>query len=162
MKPARWEYSFLPLLILATFALYGQSLGGWWTHDDPQILKQAHLFSPLEYFFIPEVWHTLSSSNLTPWVTLSFDFDLSLFGFNPQFFYGHQLLVIAGISWLIYLIARIAVAPLSALAGALLFLVGSPIAVATQQLMVRHYVEGLFFYLLSLWFTIYHRFSRNV
>jgi hypothetical protein len=32
--------------------------------------------------------------------------------------------------------------------------VGSPIAVVSQQLMVRHYTEGLLFYLLTLWLVM--------
>lgn len=141
-------------ILVAVLALYGGALNNWWCCDDTQILKHAINFSPREYFFVPEVWRSLIPYSLTPWLTLTYDIDHALFGFSPAWFYAHNLLTIALCSWLIYLIARQWVDGRFALGGALMFLVGSPIAVASQQLMVRHYVEGLLFYLLAVFLFI--------
>ncbi len=153
--PSRHE-KILALLLLGcvTFSLYGDALQGWWWLDDTQILKHAVFHRPWEYFFDPQTWKALSPSNLTPWVTLCFDMDYTLFGFHPVAFYAHNLLAITLCSWLIYLISRDWVAPWTAGLGAVFFLVGPPIALAAHQLMVRHYVEGLLFFLLSLWLFV--------
>ncbi|MFZ5775277.1 MAG: hypothetical protein ACOY3Z_07320 [Thermodesulfobacteriota bacterium] len=139
----------LAAILLAAWLLHGDSLGGWWCCDDPQILKQALRHSPVEYFTIPEVWRSLIPYSLTPWLTLAYDLDAALFGLAPAAHYAHNLLAIAGCAMLIFVLARQWVAGWPALAGALLFLAGSPIALAARQLMVRHYVEGLLFFLLA-------------
>ena len=148
-------------MILAFFAILGatlifhsQALNTWWCCDDTQILKHAFGYSPWEYFFEPEAWRALIPSSLTPWLAFSYDLDLALFGFAPQGFYAHNLLSITLCAWLLFLVAREWVSGWPALGGSFLFLVGSPITVASNQLMVRHYVEGLLFYLLALWLII--------
>jgi hypothetical protein len=141
-------------ILAATLLLYGGALDNWWCCDDTQIIKHAIQFSPLEYFFVPEAWRALIPYSLTPWLTMVYDFDHALFGFNPYGFYVHNLLTITLCAWLLYLIACQWVSDWYAIGGVTLFLVGSPIAVASQQLMVRHYVEGLLFYLLTLWLVI--------
>jgi len=151
--PVKAGIIFVSMLV-AVLVLYGSSLNNWWCCDDTQILKHAINFSPYEYFFVPEAWRALIPYSLTPWLTLSYDIDLSLFGFTPAGFYAHNLLTIALCAVLIYLIAKQWVDINFALGGALLFLVGSPIAVASQQLMVRHYIEGLLFYLLAFFLFV--------
>lgn len=142
---------FFILYILLTFGLYGNSLAGWWCCDDPQILKHALAHSPWEYFSNPDVWRALIPYSLTPWLSLTYDLDHTLFGLNPFGYFAHNLLVIAFCACLIHTISRQWVDVWHAGGGALLFLVGSPVMVASQQLMVRHYVEGLLFYLIALW-----------
>lgn len=137
-------------LALVVLLLYGGALNNWWAFDDTQILKHAIGYAPHEYFFVPAAWRALIAYSLTPWLTLSYDIDQTLFGFNPLGFYAHNLLSIGLCAWMIYLIARQWVTATFALGGALVFLVGSPIAVASQQLMVRHYIEGLLFFLVAV------------
>jgi hypothetical protein len=147
-------FAALLLLGLATLALYGGSLRLWWCFDDPAILLHAHTYSPLEYFLIPKAWQALIPYSLQPWLSLSYDLDLSLFGFRPGGFFAHHLLALALCAWCLQRILVGWVGPGWALCGALLFLVGSPLAIGAQQLMVRHYVEGLLFYLLALWLVL--------
>lgn len=135
--------------LIVTFALHYPALSGWWCCDDPQILKHALQYAPLEYFFVPQAWRALIPYSLTPWLSFIYDFDHALFGLSPAAFHTHNLLIIALCAWLISLIARQAVSAGYALAGGLLFLLGGPVLVAAHQLMVRHYMEGLFFYLLA-------------
>lgn len=141
-------------LIFAAFIIHGSAIDNWWSYDDTQILKHAFLFSPYEYFFIPEAWRALIPFSFTPWLTLSYDLDLALFGFDPKGFYIHNLLTIGLCAYLFYLIAGQWLKPGFAIGGALLFLIGPPIVLAAQQLMVRHYIEGMLFYLLSLCFIL--------
>ncbi|HIJ80590.1 MAG TPA: hypothetical protein HPP76_02650 [Desulfuromonadales bacterium] len=139
------------LSIVVTIMLYGGALQRWWCCDDPQILKHALTYSPWEYFSKPDVWRAMVPYSLTPWLGLTYDLDHTLFGLNPTGYYAHNLLIIAACASLIYLIARQWTDDWHATGGALLFLVGSPVMTASQQLMVRHYVEGLFFYLVAIW-----------
>lgn len=138
-------------IALATLFLHGSALGLWWCCDDTQILKHATNFTPLEYFTVPGAWQALNNASLTPWLSFVYDIDLALWGYEPKGFYAHNLFTILGCAWLIYLFVRQWVSPLWGLVAALLFLVGAPSTLAAQQLMTRHYTEGLFFYLLALW-----------
>lgn len=144
--------TFVPLSLCAavTYLLYGSSLDNWWCCDDTQILRHATQYSVTEYFLVPEAWRALSPNNLTPWLTLSYNIDHALFGFNPKWFYAHNLTAIVLCASLIYFIARQWVETWDAAAGAGLFLAGAPVAEASQILMIRHYIEGLLFYLLAL------------
>jgi hypothetical protein len=143
------------LCLLVTLGLYGSVLQSWWCCDDPQILKHALRYSPWEYFAVPEAWRALIPYSLTPWLSLTYDLDNTLFGLKPGGYYSHNLLVIALCAWLICQIARQWVDKIYAFGAAVLFLVGSPVMVASQQLMVRHYLEGLLFYLIALWLVIW-------
>lgn len=139
---------------VATLALYAGSLRLWWCFDDPAILLHAWRYAPQEYFLAPKAWQALIPYSLQPWLSASYDLDLSLFGFRPVGFFAHHLLALALCAWCLQRVLAVWVGQGWALAGALLFLVGAPQAVAAQQLMVRHYVEGLLFYLLALWLVL--------
>ena len=139
----RREALTLALMLLGVVAVHHAVLGGWWRWDDSQILLFATRHSPWDYFFRPGQWQQLSPSNFTPLVALSFDADLGLFGLRPAGFYAHHLAVLALAAAASYGLFRRFASPLPAFAGGLLFSVGAPVAVAAQQLMTRHYLEGL-------------------
>lgn len=141
-------------LLFAVVKLYGAAVNLWFIEDDTQILKQAIKYEPLQYFAVPEVWQELSDSNFTPWVTFSFAADYSLFGLNPRMFYVHQLVALWLCSVVLYFVLRLWSKPLPSFLGACLFLAGTPVAAVSRELMTRHYVEGLLFSLLSLYFFV--------
>lgn len=138
-----WDLPALLAPILLIVWLYHDATGLWWQLDDTQILKHALEHSPRAYFLDPATWRLLSPVNLTPWVSLSFDFDLALFGMDPHAFYVHQLISIALAAIATYLLLRLWVAPLFASLAVSAFLAGAPVACIAFQLMTRHYVEGL-------------------
>lgn len=140
--------------LVLTFALYHSVLTSWWCCDDPQILKHALSYSPWEYFSEPKAWRALVPYSLTPWLSLTYDLDHTLFGLNSVGYYAHNLLTISLCAWLICLIARRWVSNWYAFGGGLLFLLGAPVVVASHQLMVRHYLEGLLFFLLACWLLL--------
>lgn len=129
---------------------YGMALDSWWCCDDPQILLHALRFEPLSYFFEPAAWQALIPYSLTPWLSLTYDLDHGLFGMRPEYFYLHNLVVIGLCGWLLYLLARPWTGQFYAITTGLFFLLGAPVALASQQLMVRHYSEGMLFFLLAL------------
>ena len=168
LRRDRWKLPYhrawlVALLILggAVGILHGNALDQWWLYDDPQILKHAVLYSPADYFFVPSAWRNLIIFSLTPWLTLTFDLDLAVFGFNPGGFYLHNLLTLTLCAWFIFALLQPLIGNLHALAGSLLFLAGTPVVVAAHELMVRHYLEGLLFYLIGLWFFLHALRDRN-
>lgn len=148
--------NFMMLLLLPSlvFALYFPVLWHSWTWDDAAIVQHVYRFSPWEYFFLADAWQALSAANLTPWVSLSFEIDFALFGLAPQGYYWHQLLSLSLVAMILFLLLRLWLSPLWSLAGVLLWLLSAPTQTLANQLMTRHYVEGLGFALLALLFYI--------
>lgn len=145
-------------LLLAALALVGLTLvinfgvlSGSWRWDDPQVLLHAHQFSWLQDLTRPEIWQQFSPANLTPLLILSFEVDLILFGLQPALFYAHHLLVLAAGAGMLMLCLRLWCRSGAALAGGLLFLTGLPVMLVSEQLMTRHYAEGLVLALLALY-----------
>lgn len=139
---------------IMVYLFYGSAAHLWWTHDDTQILKQALQYKPWQYFFVPGIWQELSPSNLTPFVTLSYDIDIALFGLTPRYFYIHQLISLSLCCIMLYYVLNLWVPPEIAFVGVSIFLVGVPVALSAQQLMIRHYIEGFLLSLLSLYLFI--------
>lgn len=121
-----------------------------WTWDDPFQLRFTESHAPLGYAFDPEVWAELRKPLLTPLLFASYDLDLALFGRWAPGFYGHQLAAL----WLAALGLHLALRPwlpvVPAAAAGMLFLLGPPTVSWAQELMVRHYLEGMALAALSL------------
>lgn len=152
MPPALWV---LLVMLTASLVLYGSTVNGWWCCDDSQLLKFAIKYSPWQYFAVPDVWREIVNSTLSPLDVLAYDIDLALFGTRAWAFYAHNLLSIALTAWTVYLVTRQwtdRAGP--AVAAGLLFLTGSPVAISSEQLMGRHYIEGMAAYLLALWLFV--------
>lgn len=144
------DFFLVVSLFITIFFLYHKNLSGFWRYDDTQILLQALKYPWWKYFFSPDVWQTLSTANLTPWVTLSFDVDLQLFGLSPFGFYFHHLCSVAGVAVATYFLLSLWLEKHWAFLGALLFILGAPVEVVTHKLMTRHYIEGLSLTILSV------------
>ncbi len=148
--------SLVPDLLVSLFlagvvgTLSYPTLGNFWMFDDLQILKHAFDYRPWQYFLEPRVWRELSSSNLTPFVTLSFDLDLALFGFTPKWFYLHHFVSFWAVTVLLYATMRLWADRGFALTSSLLFAFSAPARLASELLMLRHYIEGGGLALLSL------------
>lgn len=150
------------LLSLLTFVVFGDVLSANWRSDDTQILAHALRHNVLDNFFSPEVWRQLSPANLTPWVVASFEIDLFLFGLSPLGFYTHQLIAISLVAIACFMLLRLWLDQKFAIAAALIFLLGLPVTAAANNLMTRHYVEGLLFACLAVYsLVIYLRKGRT-
>ncbi len=148
---------FLALTLIVNYEL----LTANWRWDDPSILLHLHEFSILDDFSKPEIWQQFSPANLTPWLILSFEVDLVLFGLHPELFYLHQLISLAIVSTTLYLCLTLWVNRRLAFVGALFFSLSTPAFLVAQQLMTRHYIEGAIFCLTSLYcFVLFLRTSK--
>jgi hypothetical protein len=139
---------------LVIVILYRHVLDSFWLYDDPYLLKNAISHGAWSFFVSPDIWHKVSLRNLAPWEIVSYKIDYSLFGLNQHFFYLHQLLSLWLVSIALYKLMRLWVKPFFAACGSLFFLVSAPVAACTEMLMTRHYIEGLFFCLVSFYFFI--------
>lgn len=146
----------LAVLFLLTLSLNFSAIAGYWRWDDPSILLHIHRFSFWEDFLSPAVWQVYSPSNLTPWLTFSIELDLISFGLNTSLFYVHHLLSLAAVAIALYLALSLWTRFAFALSGACLFLVGTPGLIIAQQLMTRHYIEGMVFCLAALICFVQH------
>lgn len=155
LKPLH-PMAILLWLIIVCFVLNYSALWGNWRWDDSSTLLHLHKFSIVDTFFNPEVWREFSRTNLMPWLVFSYEVDLVIFGLNPGLFYLHQLLALLAASFALYFVQTLWIDKRFAVLGATLFLVGAPSAIVAQQLMTRHYIEGLLFCLLALLFFVHY------
>lgn len=132
-------------LAAAVAAFHHSAITGWWRVDDTGLLHGAQIFHLRDIFFSPQTWAQMRVIYFTPWLNLLFYVDLASFGLNPAAFYMHDLadLWLAGL--LTYFLLRLWVGYFPSLIGAAMFIAGEPVFVTAQQLMSRHYIEGLAF-----------------
>ncbi|MFA7605111.1 MAG: hypothetical protein WCY08_00840 [Rhodocyclaceae bacterium] len=132
-------------------SLHGSALQGFWRIDDLWLLHYVSLHPQASgYFFSPMQWQALSVPFFTPWLVLDFRLDIVLFGPDPMPHYGRHLLVLLLAAWLTFVLLRPHAGWLWSTLGASLFLAGAPTVVLAQQLMARHYADGLVFALLAI------------
>jgi hypothetical protein len=128
--------------------------------DSPIVLAHAIKYSPLEYFATPLKYQFLTINNLTPWVTLSWDFDYRFFGVDAFGYRLHHLLSGAILLILLYIaLYRVSESSLSASIFSLAFLTLPATLGVSDDLINRHYLEGMIFCLLS--FLCAHQYSRS-
>jgi len=144
-RERRTDLAVLALLSVWVGALYHRVLGMWWTADDPMVLWYVHRFGPSDYFFDPETWRSFNAASLTPWMHLSFDADLAIFGLSPGGYYLHQLIALVAAAWALYFCLRFYVSVVPAAAGALGLAASPAMAEISGFLATRHYPEGLVF-----------------
>jgi len=158
MLRKKYHLLFVFLLLLLPVGRYYQTVSGYWRWDDTAILLQLLKTPVWKYFFIPKVYQLFSCANFTPWVMLSYQGDLTLFGLNPAAFYLHHLFSLSFIAVAGYYFLSLWVKEKFAFAGMVLFVNGACVATVVQQLMTRHYLEGLLFAILALMcFVLYLR-----
>ena len=145
---------FLTLLCLG---LHYSALAGGWRYDDGKHLHFAALYSPWQYFFLPEIMREQSWAHFTPWNALFYEIGLVFSGLVPAGYYAHMLLMLWLTAMATYVLLRLWLYSFSALMGAVLFLAMPATGAVGQMLMTGHYVYGLFFTVLTLYF-----FTRGV
>ncbi|CAK0754345.1 conserved membrane hypothetical protein [Gammaproteobacteria bacterium] len=141
---------FVVVLLLLCAFIFHALPSGYWRFDDTSVILHAINSKGLDAFYKPDDWQKLSSANLTPWLTLSFKFDLWLAGLSPGFFYIHQLCSLGLVTVAMYALGRQWMSPVWSFFAVCLFLVGAPTASVAETLMTRHYLEGMLFVLLAM------------
>jgi hypothetical protein len=137
----------IPVILLWT--LYHHVLGNWWLIDDP-----CHLFYISQNGIYPAFFDPargFSPINFTPWEPLSLGIDYLVFGFNPLPFYWHHLLSLSILLLCANVILLRFLSPFVAALSLSLFVASVPLCDAANNLMTRHYIEGLIFALVSIY-----------
>jgi hypothetical protein len=118
--------------------------------DSPIILAQAIAYSPIEYLTSPHKYQFLTYNNFTPWVTLSWDIDYSFFQVDPLGYRVHHLVSLAIMVALIYLILYRATGSILNTSIFCLAILTLPATFSVvDDIINRHYLEGMIFCLLS-------------
>jgi len=149
-----WRDAALGLgLAAAAWLLYLPILRLWWTHDDLFHLHFLRDHAPAWYLWDAAAWRQWTPRVLTPLLFLSLDADRVLFGPRPAAFYLHQLVSLSLVPAALYGVLRLWLPRLWAALGALVFLLGPPVASLAPVLMERHYIEAVLLGTLScgLW-----------
>lgn len=136
----------MPLILL--WILYHETLNTWWLIDDPCHLFYVSQNGLFTAFYDPA--RTFSPINFTPMLPFSFGLDYFLFGLNPEPFYWHHLLSFTATLIAGYILFGYFFPPLISCIILSSFISSLPFCDATFHLMVRHYIEGLFFSFISL------------
>ncbi len=145
------NWLYLVSIILVSIFLYSGGLDGHWRWDDPQILRQILEHGAFASFVEPGTYIQYQRGQLTPWLLFSIQLDWWLFGPEPFGFYLHQLFSLTIAALLVFVVSKQWMESTLSCVAAILFLIGSPLVYISEQLMTRHYIEGLVFALISLY-----------
>lgn len=148
------NYLYIILLFIITFSFNLAESNAFWRFDDTMILKCALEHQFWQIFTNPEAYQCISAANFTPWVTFSYQLDYLLFGFNPIYFYWHQTFSLFLVAVASFWLLKKYVKPIFAFYAASLFTLSSVAWIISQELMVRHYLEGLLFAILAIYFFL--------
>lgn len=162
LRPGRLTPDYLAAfwLMLLCAWLYRDAFNLWWTYDDPYLLASVVFDSFSGLFFDPDVYQSVSIFSFIPLFFLSFKIDYALFGFEPFWFYLHQVTGIFLVSLGVYVLGR-RMDRRAALLGASLFLFSGPALAAGHILMLRHYLEGAVFSLAAVICIVYSGSNRR-
>jgi hypothetical protein len=121
--------------------LYSGVLRLWWTYDDFYAIHLLKTEPRFAYWLKSDAWS--QTHMFTPLLLSSFELDGILAGLTPRAFYVHQLLALAAAAVALYVVLRLWLPRFWAGAVAVLFLVGAPTVNWVEEILVRHYTEGL-------------------
>jgi hypothetical protein len=157
MKPFHFRRTAGILILLALCCvlvfLYIPLLRNWFRADDTYVMWASASLKLPEMFFSPER-HRLLSSNFNPMYGVSLKTDWLLFGMNPVGYAVHCLISLVATAIVLYFFIRLYAEKKQALFGVMLFLF-NPITFQMAGLFFRrHYMEGLFCSLLSLYLFV--------
>ncbi len=134
-------------------ATHGPAAGMWWGWDDLHYLITILQTSPVDYLFDPGHWRG-SPILFTPLNILPYEINHYLFGLDPWGFYLHQLLAAWALFVATVLFLRLWCPDLWAVAGASLACISAPVLITVYQIMCVHYLEGLLFCVLAVYFFV--------
>ncbi len=131
------------VLAIVPLVLYRKIVRLWWTYDDPFHLRRVIVYDYPALFFDRPLWHGIPARVFTPLLLASMKFDYARFGLNARAFYLHQLIAFAIIPVMFYFFLRLWLTRAWSFAAALTSILAPPMIEIVQQIMLRHYVEGI-------------------
>jgi len=149
-----WLGVLLVAIGIAFTVFYLQSVFRWWYEDDTIHYDYvARIENPIGIFTDPRILRGFSKT-FVPMQALSFWIDVRLFGFNPMLAHVHSVSSLLVTLVMLYaVLLRWTESRVTAMGGALLWLLLPSTVAVHQFIATRHYVEGLFFGLAACYFT---------
>ncbi|GEM_PF-1856718 len=138
------------IILLVVGSLYVPMLKNWFYSDDTFWIWTSATTKFYEIFFVPERYRAMAS-NFTPMLGVSFKIDWNFFGLNPIGYSIHSLLSLGATSIALLFLLRLYMSSDRAILGIILFLLNPITLSVTYWYSTRHYIEGLFWCLLSLY-----------
>lgn len=148
--PTNLSFGQVVLLLGIPWLAYFPVLDLGWLYDDAFNLLYVLKHPASAYITSPDAWRQLPFAMYTPLQMMSYEADLFVWGLAPVAFYIHNLVALSLVGVSFWLALRTWVADWAAALGALLFVLGPTSSVMAQQIMIRHYTEGFFFFFLAL------------
>lgn len=140
-------------LALACALLYRNAIHTGWAYDDPAHLSFATVYSPWQYFTVPEVMRLQSHAHVTPWNVLFYAIGLALgAGVDPRWHHVHLVVVVWATAMATWVLLKRWLSEGRALLGALLFLTMPATIGLVTALTIGHYAYGLLFTVLAFIF----------
>lgn len=119
--------------------------------DDPQYIWFSAKNPILKILFDPLTYMYLSPANFTPLLGLTFKIDSYLFKGDPLGYNLHSFLSLFLTSSMLYMFLRCYTSRIIALCGGILFIISPATVGVTSWFSTRHYMEGMFWALLTLY-----------
>jgi hypothetical protein len=130
-------------LSAAVVALYGSCVGLWWTWDDAYLLRLT-LSRPLaDYILSPEFWRAQPNQHFFPLYLMAAEASLVSAGLDASRFYALNLAAIIGLGAALYGLLRLWLPRRDALAGAALFVIGTPMCELATRVSSMNYFHAL-------------------
>jgi len=160
-RPKIFLILFIIAALFAVVAFYLPLCGNSFYGDDTQAIWFAATKTTGEIFFSPENYRALSGAFFQPMLGLSFKIDWLLSGLDPKGYYIHNLLSVLFTAAAMYIFLKLYTGALPAVAGSVLFLL-NPVTISLFSYSTnRHYVEGMFFALLALYFCVKNNMDKK-
>jgi len=143
---------------LTILFLYWPLINAGFIIDDPQHVWFSAKNSISEILFNPSTyWYMyLNPPAFTPMLDLSFKIDSYFFKANPTGYNLHSFLSLFLTASMLYVFLRLYVPRIAAFCGTTLFIVNPTTIAVTGWLSTRHYIEGMFWALLTLYLVKTH------
>src|SRR5947209_3817374 len=122
--------------------------------DDAYLIRMLRTVSLVAPLHDRAFYAQLGRPIFNPLLMISWKIDLERFGLNTYALYWHQLIAFALVPAFLYVLFRLWSTPLASAAAALFFTISGPTLAVVPQLMLRHYVEGTLFAVVSTIFYV--------
>jgi hypothetical protein len=145
-------------LLSILFVLHSPNLNSWFIADDPQIIYCSQKPLP-KFFFDKEAHYLYNTLFYAPLHPLYYKIDFLLFRLKPFGYHVVNVMALFLVSVILYRVFSLYIERPYAFLGAVVFSVLPPSTFDAGWITTRHYLLGLLFYLLSLWF--FRRWEEN-
>jgi hypothetical protein len=146
--------TLLVVLLYTIWTFYIPLLDNYFYGDDTQVIWFAATKSIGQILFSSEDYRLLSGGLFQPMLALSFKIDWMMFKMAPNGYYIHNLVAVMLAGAALFIFLRVYTDNLTAFIGFVLFSLNPVVFSVFNYCTNRHYMEGMAFALLSLYFFV--------